>query len=156
DLRAGREPARPPPVHPARRGLAARARRGRRPGGGRRRPRGRDPRPGARPPARRADRGAACATGVGPAAALSTRGAGRRAPPSAPNLPDGAVADPGGPAVRRDRPRNGGASTLQHTTMIALRRILVPSDFSLPAQRALRYAIEFAKRFDAEILLVHV
>ncbi|HLU39099.1 MAG TPA: universal stress protein [Planctomycetota bacterium] len=40
--------------------------------------------------------------------------------------------------------------------MIALRRILVPSDFSLPAQRALRYAIEFAKRFDAEILLVHV
>lgn len=42
------------------------------------------------------------------------------------------------------------------STMIALRRILVPTDFSLPAQRALRYAIEFAKKFDAEILLVHV
>jgi len=40
--------------------------------------------------------------------------------------------------------------------MIALRRILVPTDFSLPAQKALRYAIEFAKRFEAEILLVHV
>jgi nucleotide-binding universal stress UspA family protein len=40
--------------------------------------------------------------------------------------------------------------------MIALRRIVVPTDFSLPAQRALRYAIEFAKKFDAEILLVHV
>lgn len=40
--------------------------------------------------------------------------------------------------------------------MIALRRILVPSDFSLPAQKALRYGIEFAKRFEAEILLVHV
>lgn len=40
--------------------------------------------------------------------------------------------------------------------MIAIRRILVPTDFSLPAQKALRYAIEFAKRFDAELVLVHV
>ncbi len=40
--------------------------------------------------------------------------------------------------------------------MIALRRILVPTDFSLPAQKALRYGIEFAKRFEAEIILVHV
>ncbi len=40
--------------------------------------------------------------------------------------------------------------------MIALRRIIVPTDFSLPAQRALRYAIEFAKKFEAEIILVHV
>ncbi len=40
--------------------------------------------------------------------------------------------------------------------MIDLRRILVPTDFSLPAQHALRYAIEFAKKFSAEICLVHV
>lgn len=40
--------------------------------------------------------------------------------------------------------------------MIDLHRILVPTDFSLPAQHALRYAIEFAKKFEAEILLVHV
>jgi nucleotide-binding universal stress UspA family protein len=40
--------------------------------------------------------------------------------------------------------------------MIAIRRILVPTDFSLPSQKALRYAIEFAKKFEAEIVLVHV
>lgn len=40
--------------------------------------------------------------------------------------------------------------------MIAIRRILVPVDFSLPSQNALRYAIEFAKKFEAELLLVHV
>jgi nucleotide-binding universal stress UspA family protein len=40
--------------------------------------------------------------------------------------------------------------------MLDLRRILVPTDFSLSAQKALRYGIEFAKKFDAEVILVHV
>src|SRR5690606_3048542 len=40
--------------------------------------------------------------------------------------------------------------------MIHVHRILVPTDFSLPSQRALRYALELAKRFGAEIVLLHV
>ena len=34
--------------------------------------------------------------------------------------------------------------------MIQLKRILVPTDFSEPSERAAAYAVELAKRFDAE------
>ena len=37
-----------------------------------------------------------------------------------------------------------------------MRRILVPIDFSEPAEAALRYAIDLAKVFGAEITVVHV
>jgi universal stress protein A len=40
--------------------------------------------------------------------------------------------------------------------MMNIRKILVPTDFSKNSLVALEYARDFAKRFDAEILLVHV
>ncbi|MGH7815478.1 MAG: universal stress protein [Candidatus Binataceae bacterium] len=40
--------------------------------------------------------------------------------------------------------------------MAAIKRILVPTDFSDPARNALGYAIEFAREHNAEILLLHV
>jgi nucleotide-binding universal stress UspA family protein len=40
--------------------------------------------------------------------------------------------------------------------MLPLKRILVPTDFSEPAQEALKTAIEFAGHFSAQLLLVHV
>ena len=40
--------------------------------------------------------------------------------------------------------------------MIQIKRILVPSDFSEPARKALIYAVEFAKAYEAEIILCHV
>jgi len=40
--------------------------------------------------------------------------------------------------------------------MINLKRILVPTDFSKHSQNALRYAAAFARRFEAEIHLLHV
>jgi nucleotide-binding universal stress UspA family protein len=40
--------------------------------------------------------------------------------------------------------------------MIQLKRILVPMDFSDCAQRAVAYASELAKRFEAELYLLHV
>jgi universal stress protein A len=39
---------------------------------------------------------------------------------------------------------------------VTIKRILVPVDFSTHALQALAYAREVAKRFDAELLLVHV
>jgi nucleotide-binding universal stress UspA family protein len=40
--------------------------------------------------------------------------------------------------------------------VLGIRRILVPLDFSKPAEKALRYAVSFAKQFDAKITLLHV
>lgn len=40
--------------------------------------------------------------------------------------------------------------------MIALQRILVPTDFSKFSQAALTYAVAFAEKFDAELYLLHV
>lgn len=40
--------------------------------------------------------------------------------------------------------------------MITLQRILIPTDFSSHSQTALNYACEFARRFDAELHLLHV
>jgi universal stress protein A len=39
---------------------------------------------------------------------------------------------------------------------LKLKRILVPIDFSEQSQKALHYAISFAKQFNAEIFLLHV
>ena len=40
--------------------------------------------------------------------------------------------------------------------MIDMKRIIVPIDFSDYSKKALRYAVEFAKQFSAEIILVYV
>lgn len=40
--------------------------------------------------------------------------------------------------------------------MIELKRILVPTDFSEPSERAAVYALELAKRYGAEVHCVHV
>ncbi len=40
--------------------------------------------------------------------------------------------------------------------VLSLKNILVPIDFSETARKALRYAVPFAKQFDARITLVHV
>jgi nucleotide-binding universal stress UspA family protein len=40
--------------------------------------------------------------------------------------------------------------------MIRLRKILVPTDFSDSARKALTYGVSFAKEFDAEVVLLHV
>ena len=40
--------------------------------------------------------------------------------------------------------------------MIDLRRILVPTDFSKSSDNALTYAVAFAEKFGAEVLLLHV
>ncbi|MEI7820653.1 MAG: universal stress protein [Verrucomicrobiota bacterium] len=37
-----------------------------------------------------------------------------------------------------------------------IRRILVPIDFSEHSQKALRYALAFARQFEAEVMLVHI
>jgi nucleotide-binding universal stress UspA family protein len=40
--------------------------------------------------------------------------------------------------------------------MIDLQRILVPTDFSKSSDNALKYAVAFAEKFDAEVCLLHV
>lgn len=40
--------------------------------------------------------------------------------------------------------------------MVQMKKILVPVDFSDYSKHALRYAIEFAKQFDAELILISV
>ena len=40
--------------------------------------------------------------------------------------------------------------------MIALHRILVPTDFSENSNRAVRYAAELAEKFESEIVFLHV
>ena len=40
--------------------------------------------------------------------------------------------------------------------MVTLRRVLCPVDFSDTAHAALRYAVDFCQRFDAELTLLHV
>ena len=39
---------------------------------------------------------------------------------------------------------------------LRIQRLLVPTDFSEPARKALRYAVHFAQQFGAEVHLVHV
>jgi len=40
--------------------------------------------------------------------------------------------------------------------MIAINRILLPTDFSHCAERALEYAMDLAKKFDAKLYVLHV
>jgi nucleotide-binding universal stress UspA family protein len=40
--------------------------------------------------------------------------------------------------------------------LLGIREILVPLDFSEPAEKALRYAVAFARQFDAKVSIVHV
>jgi nucleotide-binding universal stress UspA family protein len=40
--------------------------------------------------------------------------------------------------------------------VVTIRRILVPTDFSAHARPALRYAVELADKFAAELILLHV
>lgn len=40
--------------------------------------------------------------------------------------------------------------------MIDMKRIIVPIDFSDYSKKALRYAVEFARQFSAEIILIYV
>ena len=40
--------------------------------------------------------------------------------------------------------------------ILGIGHILVPVDFSAPAEKALRYAVSFARQFDAKITLLHV
>ena len=40
--------------------------------------------------------------------------------------------------------------------VLNIRKILVPTDFSAPAIKALHYAVSFAEQFDAKISLLHV
>jgi nucleotide-binding universal stress UspA family protein len=40
--------------------------------------------------------------------------------------------------------------------MLPLKRILIPTDFSEPAQEAFRAAVELAQHFSAQLLLVHI
>ncbi|MDB6109395.1 MAG: universal stress protein UspA [Pedosphaera sp.] len=53
------------------------------------------------------------------------------------------------------RSTNPGASRSE-PSLLKLKRILVPTDFSEPSLKALRYAVPFAKRFGATIFLAHV
>ncbi len=39
--------------------------------------------------------------------------------------------------------------------MVAIKKILVPTDFSPPARDALRYAVELAKSWSAELTILH-
>jgi nucleotide-binding universal stress UspA family protein len=49
-----------------------------------------------------------------------------------------------------------GDEVLPSLPEVALKRILVATDFSAPSRKAVRYAASFAKQFGAEILLLHV
>jgi nucleotide-binding universal stress UspA family protein len=41
-------------------------------------------------------------------------------------------------------------------TMLAIKHVLVPTDFSAPSERALMMALELARAFDAKVSLLHV
>ena len=45
---------------------------------------------------------------------------------------------------------------MQMTTAVRLERILVAVDFSPPSKHALRYAVHFAKLFEAKLSFLHV
>ena len=57
-------------------------------------------------------------------------------------------------------PRDSETSSDEITEMVplipGLKNILVPIDFSVTSQKALQYAVPFAKQFDAKITLLHV
>ena len=52
--------------------------------------------------------------------------------------------------------QSSGRTSDSSRNAIPIKRILIPIDFSEHSKNALRYAIPFAKQFDAELLLVYV
>jgi nucleotide-binding universal stress UspA family protein len=54
--------------------------------------------------------------------------------------------------------RERGADAIGQSviTRVQIKKILVPTDFSQASLNALRYAVDFAGRFDASLCLVHV
>lgn len=55
------------------------------------------------------------------------------------------------------RPLNGGATLRSKAApAVAVKRILVPVDFSEPSMKALPYALALARQFRAELFLVHI
>ncbi len=53
------------------------------------------------------------------------------------------------PAARRSHPKDP-------VTMLPIKHILVPTDFSDPSERAIVMAVELARTFDAQLTLLHV
>ncbi|MFM1769063.1 MAG: hypothetical protein RJA22_1592 [Verrucomicrobiota bacterium] len=59
-------------------------------------------------------------------------------------------------ARERQLPAGPAVTDLGPLSMFKLKRILVPVDFSDCSRKALRYALPFAKEFEASIILLHV
>lgn len=62
-------------------------------------------------------------------------------------------------ASRRTRPQRDGSSISVATvdrTLPRIRSILVPTDFSAESEKALAYALPFARQFGAKVNLLHV
>ena len=57
--------------------------------------------------------------------------------------------------IKLSRPL-GNVVVEMNAQAVQLKKILVPLDFSACAQKALQYAIPFAKQFNAEIIFLHV
>ena len=66
--------------------------------------------------------------------------------------------DPGGVAIELgiNEPAIPCESASSAPTLFKLKRILVPVDFSECSEKALQYAVAFAKQFDAELTLLNV
>ena len=59
--------------------------------------------------------------------------------------------------ANRGRPRRGGAPAARLApTPIRIKSILVPIDFSSASEKALAYAVPFARQFGAKLTLLHV
>jgi universal stress protein A len=58
-------------------------------------------------------------------------------------------------AARRPRLRTAINGTDGHAA-IAIKKILVPTDFSDSSKKALNYAVSFARQFGSKIVLIHV
>jgi universal stress protein A len=56
----------------------------------------------------------------------------------------------------KTRTNKSSASSKTSGSSYKIQKIVVPTDFSLPAEKALKYAIPFARQFGATITLVHV
>ena len=62
-----------------------------------------------------------------------------------------------GKAVRKKVVAKKAKKTVRASSRnIKLKKILVPTDFSERSQKALKYALQFAKQFKSEITLLHV
>ena len=57
--------------------------------------------------------------------------------------------------LKSSRSQNGNATTSLHS-LVRVKSILVPVDFSIPSQRAVLYALPLLRQFGAKLTLVHV